>query len=268
MNNHTTVTDQVRSLYDNIGWTSVGEVTYDAHTLEDLRPVAADYVSACHLRVLRHLPEGGDRILDMASGPIQYPEYLRYSQGFKTRVCVDLSERAIEIAKARIGDHGEFHVGDFLELTIAPVDAAISLHTIYHIHKSRQEEAVRKLINLTKSGGTVVIVYSNPNRLLSYALTPLRKIANILRRRNLELDDPRSIYFHRFPLSWWKRFNDTGTVAMFPWRTFSSPEMRKLFPNNSFGRRMLAGLFALEGKFPKFFATIGCYQIIVIQKSV
>ena len=40
-------------------------------------------------------------MLDMASGPIQYPEYLVYSSNFKKRYCVDLSKNALEAAKKK-----------------------------------------------------------------------------------------------------------------------------------------------------------------------
>ena len=39
------------------------------------------------------LPEKGKDILDFASGPIQYKEYLTYSKNFKKRHCVDFSRR-------------------------------------------------------------------------------------------------------------------------------------------------------------------------------
>jgi SAM-dependent methyltransferase len=260
------VARQVKSLYENIGWTNVGEVTYDARSSEDLRRVAVSYISDCRLRVLRHLPKTGDRLLDMASGPIQYPEYLRYSAGFNTRVCVDLSKRALEIARSRLGAHGEYLEGDFLNLAVEPVDAAVSLHTIYHIHKESQEQAVRKLIDLTKPGGTIVIVYSNPLNLVSSVLSPFRRVAELFAPRRSKGDTPGSIYFERFPLSWWKRFSDSGTVRIMPWRTFSTPVQRLLFPDNNLGQWMFSSLFALEDRYPRLFAAIGCYPMIVIDK--
>ena len=32
----------------------------------------------------------GNHFLDFASGPLQYPEYIKYSKNFKIRHCVDL----------------------------------------------------------------------------------------------------------------------------------------------------------------------------------
>jgi SAM-dependent methyltransferase len=261
------VADQVKELYDSVGWTMVGDVTFDAQTSEDLRNGSKSYLSACRLRVLKHLPETGDRLLDMASGPIQYPEYLRYSENFKIRVCVDLSHRALEMAAAKLGAHGEFHVGDFLALPIAPVDAAVSLHTIYHINKDQQEAAVRKLISLTRSGGTIVIVYSNPAYFVSAIFSPLRKLIKLLKPSRNVGETPSTIYFHRFPITWWSRFADSGTVSIYPWRTFSSREQRLLFFDNWLGSKMLSGLFKLEERFPRLFRSIGCYPMIVIKKA-
>jgi SAM-dependent methyltransferase len=261
------VTEQVKQLYENDGWKMVGDVTFDADTSEDLRLWSREYVSACRLRVLRHLPSRGQRLLDMASGPIQYPEYLRYSEGFETRVCVDLSHRALEMARAKLGARGEYHVGDFLDLQIDSVDAAVSLHTIYHIHKDRQEAAVRKLIAVTKPGGTVVVVYSNPAYFVSAMLSPLRRVVRSILRRADTGDTPESLYFHRHPLDWWGRFRDSGTVNIYPWRTFSTREQKALVPNNRLGAKILSRLFAYEDRYPRFFAGVGCYPMIVIKKS-
>lgn len=109
--------------------------------------------------MLRHLPKSGERLLDMASGPIQYPEYLRFSENFARRVCADIFERALDIARTRLGDRGEYLHGDFLELDISAnsMDATACLHTLYHIDRARQAAAVRKLIEFTMPGAPVVI---------------------------------------------------------------------------------------------------------------
>ena len=261
------ITELVEGLYESIGWTMVGDVTFDAQSSEDLRECSKVYVAACRLRVLRHLPPSGDRILDMASGPIQYTEYLKYSEGFNTRVCVDLSQRALDMAKTKLGPRGEYHVGDFLELDIDSVDAAVSLHTLYHIDKELQEAAVRKLIAVTKPGGRIVIVYSNPAYFISALFAPARKLGRAIRPMRNAGESPNTIYFYRYPLSWWNRFNDSGIVSIHPWRTFSTRDQRILFFNNRLGTRILAKLFALEDRYPRFFCTIGCYPMIVVQKK-
>ena len=162
--------ERVSKFYNTVGWEAEGEITEDAKRFEDLREYAKGYVSKCRLRVLRHIPDNGVSILDMASGPIQYKEYLEYSKNFKKRYCVDLSLGALKKAKKKIGDHGVFLHGSFFNIPMEETffDCAVSLHTIYHIDKDKQEEAVRKLIYVTKPGKPVIIVYSNPNTFVSF----------------------------------------------------------------------------------------------------
>ena len=46
-------------------------------------------------------------------------------------------------------------------------DCILSMHTIYHINKNKQAEAIKKLIRLAKKDKPIIIVYSNPNSLIS-----------------------------------------------------------------------------------------------------
>jgi SAM-dependent methyltransferase len=241
----------IRRQYDEYGWIERNGVTHDARSCEDLRPAAAEYVTACRMRVKRHLPATGHRLIDMGSGPIQYPEYLTYSEGFAIRTCVDLSTRALSEARRKLGGRGEYLCGDFLDIDVPQADAAVSLHTVYHIAADRQEAAVRKLLQCLRPGGTAVIVYSNPAYPISVLLGPLRRLLN--RRAP-------SIYMHRHPLRWWRRFETAADVRILPWRTFPAREQRML------GRRALAALFRLEERFPAFFARWGCYYLVALTR--
>ena len=82
---------QVREFYDQIGWSQVSGGLYQNARYEDLRPVSREYIHKCHLRVNRHLAPQGDLFLDAGSGPVQWPEYLTYSDGYLFRVCADVS---------------------------------------------------------------------------------------------------------------------------------------------------------------------------------
>ena len=93
----------VRRFYDSIGWQKLSEGTYQNAQYEDLRPVSHAYIHKCHLRINRHLNRSGKYLLDAGSGPIQYPEYLTYSEGYDYRVCLDISIVALEEARDRIG---------------------------------------------------------------------------------------------------------------------------------------------------------------------
>jgi SAM-dependent methyltransferase len=261
------ISAHVRELYDRFGWSEEDGVTHDARACEDLRANARDYVAACRLRVRDHLPARGARIMDMASGPIQYPEYMVYSEGYDKRVCVDLSSRALEMAKKKLGDKGEYLLGDFLDLDIPAdsMDAVVSLHTIYHVAAAAQADVVRKLVHVTKPGGTVVIVYSNPQYFVTTFLAPLKKL--YLRLANAKTEDADTIYFFRHPLGWWKQFEDIGEVRLLPWRSLGTREQKFLIPDNRFGRWIFSKLFQLEDKYPKFFLRWGLYPMAVIRKT-
>jgi ubiquinone/menaquinone biosynthesis C-methylase UbiE len=267
------VGNTVRTFYDEVGWETDGGITEDAKRFEDLRECARDYVSKCRLRVLRHIPPGGLNILDVASGPIQFKEYLEYSKNFSKRYCVDLSSKALSAAKEKIGDHGVFLHGDLLDLHLDEnfFDCSISLHTIYHIDKDVQEQAVRKLVRVTRPGHPVVIVYSNPNTLFRriyrpflFARTIQRKLKALLQKQT-EATGPK-LYFHPHPLEWWNRFSDIADVRILPWRSFASNHQALLIPNGSLGRKMFEYLFGLEDRFPAFFAKHFQYPMIILTK--
>ncbi len=265
--------NKVSRFYNSVGWSTQGDVTEDAKRYEDLRECSSDYVSKCRLRVLRHIPESGEHLLDMASGPIQYPEYLEFSKNFGKRHCVDLSADALAQAEKKIGDHGVFHHGSFLALPLEEnfFDCSISLHTIYHIDSEKQEDVVRKLIRVTKPGKPVIIVYSNPLPLLT-RWSPKRLAGNLLRKLGMIKESPGisaedPLYFHAHPLDWWDRFEKEAEIQILPWRSFLSRTQKALFPDNALGKSMFRLLYSLEEKFPSFFARNFEYPMIILQKK-
>ena len=271
--------ERVSKFYNSVGWETDDEITEDARRFEDLREYSKEYVSKCRLRVLRHIPNNGVNLLDMASGPIQYKEYLEYSKNFKKRYCVDLSSAALEMAKKKIGDHGVFLHGSFFDIPMEEnfFDCTVSLHTIYHIDKDKQEDAVRKLLHVTKPEKRVIIVYSNPNtllaslpfRLVSLPFRILRKIKSILKKSHIKIEQKEDLglYFHPHSIEWWERFSDIAIVNIFPWRSFGSDTQKRLIPNNKLGRKMFAVLFNLEERFPNFFVKHFQYPMIILTKK-
>lgn len=255
------IEDEVRDFYDERGWHAETEdAAYaDARLWEDLRPCAAEYVSACRRKVLAFLPPRGDRLLDAGSGPIQYPEYLEYSAGFAKRVCVDISGRALDAARSKLGDRGEYVRASLLDLPFPDghFDAAVSLHTIYHVDEKDQETAVRELLRVLKPGAPAVVVYANPDRLAA-------RLKRLVRRPRGPESGP--IYFFAHPLAWWKRFSDEAAVAIVPWRSLNANESRRLIPDNALGVRIFRAVLAFEKSFPRFAAWSGCYPMIVLTK--
>jgi SAM-dependent methyltransferase len=254
-----------------VGWEANEGITEDAKRWEDLRPYAREYVGKCRRRVLAYIPESGENMLDMASGPIQYKEYLEYSRNFKKRYCVDLSSGALESAKNKIGEHGEFLHGSFFDILLEEnfFDCAISLHTIYHMDKDRQEDAVRKLVKVTKPGKPVIIVYGNPNTLMNLPLRAARRIKYFLKKPAVTMKkaEDASLYFYAHPIGWWHRFNDIAGIKIVPWRSFGSDDQKRLIPDNRIGKMMFDNLFNLEERFPDFFVKHFQYPMIILTKK-
>lgn len=260
---------RVARFYNTVGWQTDGNVTGDARRFEDLRKYSQSYARKTRNRLLKFIPSAGDRMLDMASGPIQYPEYLAYSKNFAKRYCVDLSHHALRQAREKIGDHGKYFEGNFLRLDFEDnyFDCSISLHTIYHIEKHEQDDAVRKLIRITKPGKPILIVYSNPDTIWNRGWLKNWRLKRHKKKVKKVRDDRSDLYFYRYPNSWWQRFNNVASVRILPWRSFGPEAQARLFPNNRFGAFMLQLLFFTENTFPRFFAKNFEYNMIVLIKK-
>ncbi len=131
--NHSTQNckQSVQAFYDQIGWQqSDGGAFADADIFEDLRPVSKDYIHNCHLRVKHHLDNEGTYLLDAASGPIQYPAYLTYSENYTYRICADISIVALKAAKRKIGDKGIYLLCDVVHLPLK--DDTVSFQKYYY----------------------------------------------------------------------------------------------------------------------------------------
>lgn len=262
----------VSKFYNTIGWATVEDITEDARRFEDLRENCQEYASKTRLRVLDYIPESGTHLLDMASGPLQYKEYLLYSKNFEKRHCVDFSIAALEAAKKKIGHHGVYLLGNFMRLSMDEnfFECAVSLHTIYHIDKDEQEAAVRKLLKVTKPGKPVIIVYSNPNTLWSRISFPyFKRLVQRLKKvpKATFSEKKNRLYYHCYPNEWWYRYRNLAEVKILPWRSFGPHAQRRLIPDNKLGKFLLRILFRLENTFPSFFANNFTYNMIILTKN-
>lgn len=258
-----TVEQSLRQFYDERGWKADGAVSVDAALWEDTRECAVHYVRGCRLRLLDFLPKSGSSLLDAASGPIQYPEYLQYSAGFGVRICVDISAEALKQAETKLGPRGKYLNCSILDLPLEAnsVDAAVSLHTIYHIEADSQEKAVRELLRVVKPGAPLLVVYANPDRLSSRIARLARKILG----RN-ELGGHGEIYYHAHPVSWWRRFEGVAEMDIRTWRVLTAKVSRLVAPDNFLGRLFLGALFRLENIFPHASLPFAAYPLIVLRK--
>lgn len=260
----------IESFYNNEGWKLVGGNTHDALINENLTEVAATYVSQVRTRIVESLGSG-NTLLDVGCGPIQYPEYVEYSRNFKTRVCVDLSEEALILAKEKVGSHGIFIQGDYLNLGTpkeGPFAGATLINVLYHVDKAKQETLVRKILSDLSPGANLVIVYSNPQTIsavVTHALVLLKRTIRKLTTAGANGNFENPIYFFRYPLSFWNRFEDIADVDKRAWRTFSPALEKVLFKRRLGGGYLLRVLYRIENF--RWWVQFSEYTLIILKKN-
>ena len=269
---------QVREFYDRIGWSQATDGLYQNARYEDLRPVSREYIHKCHLRVNRHLSPHGEVLLDAGSGPVQWPEYLTYSQNYHYRLCADISIMALKEARTRLGNKGLFVVADIANLPFKPnaFDGVVSMHTIHHLPLDEHRRAYLELHRVLKTGKSAVVVNGWHNPLLMRLAEPFIGLARRLSGRSTKTkknwrgeEDQAGTFVEKMTPYWLKKeLGDSLDYQIFPWRSLS-PRFMRWFVRPQFGGKVYLRLvYWLEERFPRFFGQHGQYPLIVIRKSV
>ena len=274
---------KVREFYDQIGWSQVGDGLYQNARYEDLRPVSREYIHKCHMRVKRYLAPSGDILLDAGSGPVQWPEYLTYSEDYKYRLCADISITALKEARNRLGDKGLYVVADIANLPFKPevFDGVVSMHAIHHLPVAEHKRAYSELYRVMKNARTGVVVngWDSPKitQVMAVIVRPLRILKSLLTRGQLpgfiKKKGARSVALHtgthiKKTDAEWLRNELAGVAPMeiYVWRSLSTRILRILVHQWLGGYYFLKLVYWLEEKYPKFFGENGQYPLIVINK--
>jgi SAM-dependent methyltransferase len=290
---------EVRVFYDQVGWSQAGEGLYQNARYEDLRPVVHDYIHRCHLRVNRYLDPAGNLFLDAGSGPVQYPEYLTYSEGYRYRVCADISITALKEARQRLGDKGLYVVMDIANLPfkVDAFDGVISLHTIHHLPAADHRKAYAELYRVLGPGRRAVVVngWSDPPLMRPFhALAQfVSRMINRLRRADRARggvplrgtfpaagDDgkqvqgptssaPTGTFVHKSNAKWLRgQLQGVVPFQIFVWRSVSTKFTRTYIHAKLAGRLKLRFIYWLEERLPRFLGENGQYPLVSIQKQV
>lgn len=286
-NNAQEIKQQVQSFYNRIGWQEVSEGVYQNARFEDLRPVSSEYIHRCHIRAGTFLAKTGHYLLDAGSGPIQYPEYLLYSEDYDYRVCVDISPVALFEARRRIGTNGLYVVADVsaLPFTGNIFDGVISLHTLHHLPESNQQDGYLELWRVLAPGKQAVVVNGWTDAPLMRRYDWLVRIATCLmnRMRHRKVDpntthsgeksmgnpkEPVSTYVQKFtPERLKQMIGEHIPYEIRCWRSVSVRFLRAVIHPKLAGRLILRLLYRLEEVFPYYFGVVGQYPLIILKKS-
>lgn len=291
------IKQEVRLFYDQVGWQLVGEQVYQNARYEDLRPVAREYIRKCHSRVNRHIKTHGDYLLDVGSGPVQYPDYLEYSRNYRYRVCADISFTALIEARKRIGEHGLYVVVDVANLpfVLEIFDGLVSLHTIHHLPEAEHLQAFEELYRVLAPKSNAVVVNGWERSLLMNIANPLIRLANLLRyllgqlsgnkyspsgeeipkkrhpaksKKAFKMESGKGTHTEKHDAEWIR--NTVGSkmdIDILVWRSITVRFMRALIHPHLGGRIWLRLLYWLEERYPRFFGEKGKYPLLVIHKS-
>lgn len=268
---------QVREFYDQIGWSQVGDGLYQNARYEDLRPVSREYIHNCHMRVRRHLAPSGEILLDAGSGPVQWPEYLTYSQEYQFRLCADISITALKEARSRLGEKGLFVVADIANLPFKAdaFDAVVSMHAIHHLPLTEHKRAYLELQRVLKPGRAGVVVNGWHNPLLMRLADPFIALGRLFTGRSAKKkkkdwssgEEQTGTFVEKMTPRWLKNeLQDAVRFEIYPWRSLSPRFMRWFIRPQLGGKAFLRFLFWLEETFPRFFGEHGQYPLIVMRK--
>ena len=267
---------QVREFYDQIGWAQAGDGLYQNARYEDLRPVSREYIHRCHMRVKRYLAPIGDLLLDAGSGPVQWPEYLTYSEHYRYRLCADISITALKEARTRLGDQGLFVVADIANLPFQPeaFDGVVSMHAIHHLPLNEHKRAYLELHRVLKAGKSAVVINGWHSPLLMRMAEPFIALGRRLsgrsakKKKNWKSEEEQAgTFVEKMTPGWLKKeLNGELTYQILPWRSLSPRFMRWFVRPQLGGKAYLRLVYWLEERFPRFFGEHGQYPLIVIRK--
>lgn len=267
---------QVREFYDDIGWVAEGDGLYQNARYEDLRPVSREYIHKCHLRVNRHIARSGRYLLDAGSGPVQWPEYLTYSEGYRFRVCADISMAALRAARERLKDHGLYVAADIANLPFRAdvFDGVVSIHAIHHLPLGEHKQAYVEINRVLKPQRAAATINGWYRPLLVRVTEPMIRMGRWISGRERKHkkdwsaeDEPAGTFVQKMTPAWLKK-ELAGAVEfqIYAWRSLSPRFMRWFIRPQLGGQTLLRWAFWLEDRFPRFFGEHGQYPLIVIRK--
>lgn len=272
----------VRDFYDRFGWVEEESgATGEDVLFRRFSPAYYPYHEAVNARTMECFSGLSGKLL-MAGGGDLPETHIEIARRFSTTTFLDISSKALEIARSKFKQEAEFVNESLLNIPLPEdhFDAAYCAHVIYHIDKDLQEKAVREMIRVTRPGGRIVIIYRNPaslpqrighvRRKLSRMLG-IRRLSNMLKQRKHETpgskqERPR-LYFYAHPLDWWNRFQNECDVRLIPWDVMTNTEDSELLMNGALARIGYRFCGWLERKHPNKAVQWWSYPVAVMTKK-
>ena len=230
----------VRDFYDNYGWEEINGMSGEDTLFRQFSRHYYTYHEHVNERTMKCFSNLTGTLLIAGGGDL--PEtHVKIAQKFCTVCCLDISKKSLTISRKKLGAKGEYVLGSILDIAKPDncIDAVYCAHVIYHIDRQLQQKAVRELIRVTRPGGLVVIIYSNPRCLAAKIMKLKNKIPLIRKKKRKEKPTLRDtsekppLYFYAHPLEWWNQFHDECNIELIPWDVMGADQEKQLLVNDA-----------------------------------
>lgn len=222
----------VQTYYDKTGWIKKNGKYVDSLSFTSSRGTI--YKKKCHER-LKEMIGQSELLLDVACGAVPF------DSNSKKQLCIDFSITAIEEAKKN-KPNGLFVLGDITSLPLKnnSVTDAVSMHTVYHVHKDKQEAAIKEIMRVTKNKCYVVYNAGKHAKLVNLLTFPLQ-LWNWSEKR-INPGSKRKVYFYAHSYKWLAQFGEIKTyrflnengVRLFGKLLWLFSKVEMLFPEHSY----------------------------------
>ena len=253
--------DSVSTYYDQFGWQKDGE-----KSVEDIRfrtfPEGHEHYSKIVAdRTLATLAGRSGALVFVGGGDMP-ASHVSLAAQFQRVMCLDISQVALDIAKAKLGGAGEFMLQSIVDTDLpdGTADSVFSAHVVYHIDRDLQEAAIRQMLRLTKAGGRVVVIYANPRSMFTLPGELIRRV------KGRKAESTPQLYYHAHPLGWWNRFKDSASISLLPWEAVGSRMATSALRTPAMARGFFRAAEAFERFAPALAARLWHYPVIVLDK--
>jgi SAM-dependent methyltransferase len=187
-------------------------------------------------------------------------------------VCVDFSLDGLIEARRLLGVRAICVCGSLLQLPLkdGAFHGVLASHCLYHIDKDLQKKAIDELLRVLAPGGTLLILYGNPewSNPISKGLAKIRALRRF-RRRSVPrpmVAGPGAIYTHLRSIDWMLNAlsQDGLKVSVKPLCAFTRTETERFFKRPLLGRLwfgLVRGLDRLWRNRPE-----RCYYVAYVVK--
>lgn len=270
------VETHVRDFYDNFGWRDNDGIKGEDLSFRMFRPAYYPYHEIVEARTMGAFEPFDGEILIVGCGDMP-ANHVDIATRFDKTTCIDISQRALEISQEQLPETSEMVLGSILNSNFADnsFDSILCAHVLYHIDASSQEGAMREMIRVTKPGGRIVLIYSNPRSPLRYMCSAAKRVNNFVARfrgrekqyRETTGQERPTLYFFAHSLGWWSRFSDQCDLRIIPWDVIGSFEERQLISGDRLAILFYRCSAWLEQRFPRFAVKLWQYPLVVLTKK-